>query len=128
MAIAADTGLRTRRVRYRVIAAACVGLASIVSCRHAPDPIRVDRGRLVVENQTDQEWRDVTVTVNAYYRGGAQRLLPSGRLETPLTNFVTGLGQRFNVNRERVRRVEVRATTAAGQPVTLNWAGTMVKP
>jgi hypothetical protein len=128
MAIAADTGLRTRRVRYGVIAAACVSLASIASCRHAPDPIRVDRGRLVVENQTDQEWRDVTVTVNAYYRGGAQTLLPSGRLETPLTNFVTGLGQRFNVNRERVRRVEVRATTAAGQPVALNWAGTMVKP
>jgi hypothetical protein len=126
MAIAADTGLRAKRAGHSVMAA-WVSLVLIASCRHAPDPIRVDRGRLVVENQTDQEWRDVTVTVNAYYRGGAPTLLPSGRLETPLTNFVTGLGQRFDVNRERVRRVEVRATTAAGQPVALNWAGTMEK-
>ena len=74
-----------------------------------------------MENQTAQEWRNVTVTVNAYYRGSARTLLPGARLEAPLGNFMTGLGQRFDVNRERVRHVEVRATTSAGQPVALDW-------
>jgi hypothetical protein len=74
----------------------------------------------VVENLTRHEWRDVTVTVNAYYRGGARTVAPGGRLEGSLGNFVTGLGQRFDVNRERVWRVEVRATSDAG-PVSLDW-------
>jgi len=75
---------------------------------------------VVVENLTRDEWRDVTVTVNAYYRGGAPTLAPGGRLEGALSGFVTGLGQRFDVNRERVWRVEVRATSDAG-PVALDW-------
>jgi hypothetical protein len=90
------------------------------ACRHYVEPIRVERGLLVVENLTRDEWRDVTVTVNAYYRGGARTLAPGGRLEGPLGDFVTGLGQRFDVKRERVWRVEVRATSDAG-PVALDW-------
>lgn len=75
----------------------------------------------MVENQTRHEWRDVVVTVNAYYRGGAPTLAPGGRLETALANFTTGLGQRFDTNREHVRRVEVRAKTTSGEPVALDW-------
>jgi len=75
----------------------------------------------VIENQTRQEWRDVSVTVNAYYKGVAPRLAPGGRLEAPLSGFVTGLGQRFDTGREHVTRVEVRATDPAGRPVALDW-------
>lgn len=110
------------RGRSAAVAAAYAGFALIAACRHAPEPIRVDRGQLVIENLTDDEWRDVTVTVNAYYRGGARTLAARGRLEGPLGNFVTGLGQRFDVRRERVSRVEVRATTAGGKPVALDWS------
>jgi hypothetical protein len=67
------------------------------------------------------EWRDVSVTVNAYYKGVAPRVAPGGRLEAPLAGFVTGLGQRFDPGREHVWRVEVRATDNAGGPVALDW-------
>ena len=90
-------------------------------CRAELPPIRQHGGWLVVENQTTSAWRDVTVTVNAYYRGGSPALAAGARLEAPLTGFVTGLGQRFNTARESVRRVEVRATDAAGNPVVLDW-------
>ncbi len=78
-------------------------------------------GRLVIENQSNLEWRDVSVTVNAYYRGVSPRVAAGARLEAPLAQFVTGLGQRFDTAREHVMRVEVRATDAAGKPVALDW-------
>ena len=97
-------------------------LAMLVGCGHEETPaIRLNGAWLVVENQTKIEWRDVSVTVNAYYKGVAPRIAPGGRLEAPLDEFVTGFGQRFNTAREKVVRVEVRATDASGQPVALDW-------
>jgi hypothetical protein len=84
-------------------------------------PIRLHGEWLVIENQTKMEWHDVSVVVNAYYKGVAPRVAPGGRLEAPLAGFVTGLGQRFDTGREHVSRVEVRATDAAGTPVALDW-------
>jgi hypothetical protein len=91
------------------------------ACRAELPPIRQHGSWLVVENQTRSPWRDVTVTVNAYYRGVSPTLAAGGRLEAPLAGFVTGLGQRFNTAREHVSRVEVRANDAAGNPVALDW-------
>jgi hypothetical protein len=84
-------------------------------------PIRQRGAWLVIENQSSSPWRDVTVTLNSYYRGVSPTLSPGGRLEAPLASFVTGLGQRFNTSRERIQRVEVRATDAGGNPVVLDW-------
>jgi len=101
-----------------VIAAA---LCAAACGRQEEPPIRLNGAWLVVENQTKMEWRDVSVTVNAYYKGVAPRIAPGGRLEAPLGGFVNGFGQRFNTAREKVARVEVRATDATGKPVALDW-------
>ena len=84
-------------------------------------PIRQRGAWLVIENQTKSPWRDVTVTLNSYYRGVSPTLSAGGRLEAPLGSFVTGLGQRFSTTREHIRRVEVRAIDGAGNPVVLDW-------
>jgi len=106
-----------------------VVLAVLAGCgREAEPPIRLHGAWLVVENQTKMEWRDVSVTVNAYYKGFAPRVAPGGRLEAPLAGFVTGLGQRFDTARERVWRVEVRATDNTGRPVALDWDEKTGKP
>ena len=84
-------------------------------------PIRQHGTWLVVENQSKTPWKDVSVTLNAYYRGVSPALAAGGRLEAPLASFVTGLGQRFNTAREHISRVEVRATDAEGNPVVLDW-------
>jgi hypothetical protein len=96
-------------------------MTAVPACRRSDPPIRVTREALVVENQTREEWHDVTVTVNGYYRGTSKTLAPGGRLDANLGNFLTGLGQRFDKNRERVTLVEVRATDASGRAVTLEW-------
>jgi hypothetical protein len=105
----------------RLLAAVVVALAAS-GCRHTPAPIRLNGRTLVVENQTKREWRNVTVTVNSYYRGGAASVAAGGELDAGLSTFATGFGQKFDPNRESVHTVEVRATDASGQPVTLEWS------
>ena len=95
--------------------------AGAAGCHSELPPIRQRGAWLVVENQTKSDWKSVSVTLNAYYRGVSPALAAGGRLEAPLANFVTGLGQRFNAAREHIGRVEVRATDAAGNPVVLDW-------
>jgi len=104
------------------VAGALAMLAVLAACRRdAEPPIRLNGEWLVIENQSKMEWRDVSVVVNGYYKGLAPRVAPGGRLEAPLSGFVTGLGRRFDVTAERVSRVEVRATDAAGAPVAVDW-------
>ena len=105
---------------------ACAGC--LAGCGQELPPIRQQGAWLVVENQTKVSWHDVKVTVNSYYRGTSPTLSAGARLEAPLANFVTGLGQRFNTAREHVSRVEVRATDETGTPVALDWDGKTDKP
>ena len=119
------SGLRAGALAKTVAAAVAVLVIFIVSrqaCGRAVGPPIRQRGAwLIVENQTKSPWKDVTVTLNAYYRGVSPTLAAGGRLEAPLANFVTGLGQRFNTAREHISRVEVRATDASGNPIVLDW-------
>lgn len=105
----------------RLVLAVVVALA-MMGCRGKPEPIRLNGRTLVVENQTKSDWRNVTVTVNGYYRGGAASLAAGGQLDAGLSSLVTGLGQKFDPNREAVHTVEVRATDASGQPVAVDWS------
>lgn len=91
------------------------------ACSERRDPIRITDGTVNVENQTSREWRNVMVTVNDHFRGGAPRLAAGGRLTAPLSQFQTAFGQRFNIDRQSVFKVEVAATDASGEPVKLQW-------
>jgi hypothetical protein len=108
-------------LRGLALAGLLVSMAVVGCGREEEPPIRLNGAWLVVENQSKIEWRDVSVTVNAYYKGVAPRVAAGGRLEAPLNGFVTGFGQRFNPARDTVTHVEVRATDAAGAPVALDW-------
>ena len=113
--------LRVLRVGSVARILAVLGCLVLAGCGRDEFPVRLHGEWLVVENQTKMEWRDVSVTVNAYYKGVAPRLAAGGRLEAPLAGFVTGFGQRFDVTREQVARVAVRATDATGKPVVIDW-------
>jgi hypothetical protein len=116
------TVLRVLRVLRRLALAGLVVPMVAAGCgREEAPPIRLNGAWLVIENQSKIEWRNLSVTVNAYYKGVAPRVAVGGRLEAPLNGFVTGFGQRFNPARETVTHVEVRATDAAGTPVALDW-------
>src|SRR4029453_17703645 len=75
-------GYHSRMNRWRWAAAAVLmGLLVAGSACSAPkEPIVVDEGVITVENLTSREWRNVKVTVNDYFNGGAPALLPGSRL------------------------------------------------
>lgn len=109
-------------VRRSSLAAVALTLTLLAAaCSPRRDPITIVEGTVSVENQTSREWRNVIVTVNDHFRGGAQRLAPGGRLTAPLRQLQTAFGQRFDTDRQRVFKVEVTATDASGEPVTLQW-------
>lgn len=110
--------------RLSAVVALAGGLALLPACAEEPDPITVRDNMVSVVNLTEREWRNVLVTVNDHYNGGAPSLAPGGRLTAPLSQFQTGYGQRFPWERTRVFKVEVTATDAAGERIKLQWGQT----
>jgi hypothetical protein len=91
------------------------------ACSGRTDPISLRDNVVTVENRSPREWRNVVVTVNDHFRGGAQRVAAGGRLTAPLSQFQSGYGQRYQVSRQLVFKIEVAATDENGQPVRLEW-------
>jgi hypothetical protein len=110
-----------RRTTPATLALPALLLLAVTGCSSPRDAIVVDEGMITVENQTSTEWRNVRVTVNDHFSGGVASLAPGGRLNAPLSQFQTGLGQKFDRGRQSVYKVEVTATDPSGKPVTLTW-------
>jgi hypothetical protein len=98
---------------------ACAVLAD--GCRTPRDAIVLDGNIITIENQTSGEWRNVVVTVNDHFRGGAKTLAAGQLLTAPLSQFETAFGQRFSPARQSVFKIEVAATDANGEAVKVEW-------
>jgi hypothetical protein len=107
---------------WRAVALGLI-VALATACSVPKDAIVVEEGMIVVENLTAREWRNVRITLNDHFGGSVPVLEPGGRLNAPLSQFQTGLGQKFDRGRQSVFKVEVTATEPDGKPVTLTWAG-----
>jgi type IV pilus biogenesis protein CpaD/CtpE len=105
--------------RAYLAAAVFVAAASAAACRRPSDPIGIENQTITIENRTRQDWRGVTVTVNDHFRGGAPVLAAGSRLTAPLSQFQTGFGQRYDIQRQAVFKIEVTATDSDGAPVKL---------
>jgi hypothetical protein len=105
---------------YLVIIGIALALGA-AACSPPPEPITLSDGIITIDNQTDREWRNVLITVNDHYRGGAPSLAAGARMNAPLGQFQTAYGQKYVVAREAVVKIEVAATDASGEPVTLLW-------
>lgn len=75
---------------------------------------------VTVVNQTDQDWKDVLLTVNDHFRGFVPVLKAEGRANAPLSQFTTGHGQRWTSG-TMVRTVDVTAKNPDGSDVKLTW-------
>lgn len=91
------------------------------ACTPDPEPISFNDGMITVQNLSSTEWRNVMITVNDHYRGGAPSLASKGRLNAPISQFKTASGQAYVLARQPVVKIEVTATDANGQPVALVW-------
>jgi hypothetical protein len=103
----------------RTLFVALVALSG--ACTRPRDPIIIRDGMLVLENQSQREWRDVRVTINDHFSGGVRVLMPGGLMTAPLRDFQTGFGQKFDRGTMSVRKVRVSATDSRGEAVALAW-------
>jgi hypothetical protein len=106
-----------RRIYQTLFFAAALMAAG---CSDPPPPITVDEGMVTVHNQTEQDWKDVLITVNDHYRGFVKELKAEGRMNAPVSQMTTGHGQRWTQG-TGVRKVHVKAAHADGTPVELTW-------
>jgi hypothetical protein len=101
---------------------AVLGLALVLgACSSPPEPVTFSDGTITVENQTSREWRNVMITVNDHYRGGAPSLAARSRMNAPISQFKTAYGEKYVLARQPVVKIEVSATDADGKPINLLW-------
>ena len=98
-----------------------LGLLLFAACKSRPGPITVGDNVVAVQNQTTRDWRNVVVTVNDHFRGGAATLPAGSRMAAPLSQFKTAFGQQYDASRQHVFKIEVTATDANGDPVELKF-------
>ena len=107
-------------LRRASVVLAALALTTLAACSDPPPPISVGEGMVTVLNQTEQDWKEVLITVNDHFRGYVPVLKADGRANAPLNQFTTGHGQRW-ADGTPVRTVEVTAKDAAGTEVKLTW-------
>jgi hypothetical protein len=109
--------MRTRS--YRRIGLIAMVLAG--ACSQRPGPLSVADNMVVLQNQTSRDWRNVVITVNDHFRGGAPSMAAGSRLAAPLSQFQTAFGQRYDIARQTVFKIEVTATDSSGELVRLEF-------
>jgi hypothetical protein len=101
----------------RVLAAAAVIVAA---CSKLPDePLKLDGNVLTIDNRSTEEWTNVEVWLNTYYRLTIAAIPPKGRVQAPLDNFVAGFGQRFQFRRMQIRDLRLTAKLPDGRPLEI---------
>jgi len=82
-------------------------------------PLKLDGGTLVVRNDTDEEWKNVEIWVNWYYRAVIPSIPPHGRVDAKLDAFMEGYGRRFDYAHTMVKDLKLTAKRPNGEPLEL---------
>lgn len=107
------------RTWLHVALLACVALAVACSSGPPPEPLQLDRGILTVDNRSKQEWSNVEIWINTYYRITTASIPAGSRFQAPLGSAVAGFGQRFDFNRMQVKDVRLVAKLPDGKPLEI---------
>jgi len=103
----------------RLLAAAIVAILAAGCSGRPPDPIQLQRSLLTVTNQSRQDWSNVEIWLNTYFRVTVPSIPAGSRFQTTLDAFVTGFGQRFNFARMQVKDLRLTAKLPDGTPVEI---------
>jgi hypothetical protein len=98
-------------------------IAAAGGCSTPPtEPLKLDGNLLTIDNRSNEEWKNVEVWLNTYYRLTIDSIPPKGHVQAPLDNFVAGFGQRFQFRRMQVKDLRLTAKLPDGQPLEIKKA------
>src|SRR5262249_54029061 len=106
----------------RALAVACVLAAAAVisACSQRPvAPLKLDGNMLTVDNRSSDDWHNVEIWLNTYYRVKTDTIPAKGRFQAPLDTFVAGFGQRFEFRRMQIKTLRLNATLGDGKPIEI---------
>jgi hypothetical protein len=92
-----------------VLATGCVDIPA--------DPLQLDGGTLTVDNRTSEDWKDVEIWINQYFRVTVPKIAAGARFQVPLNAFVSGYAQRFDNHRAAIKDLRLTAKQPDGKPV-----------
>jgi hypothetical protein len=98
---------------------AIVALSVSGCAKPLPDPLQLDGNLLTVRNQSPNDWTDVEIWLNSYYRVTTHAIPSGGRFQVPLDVFVAGFGQRFDFRRAQIKDLRLTAKLENGEPFEL---------
>src|SRR5215831_3112274 len=84
-----------------------------------PEPLKLERNILTVDNRSSQDWTNVEIALNYYYRIRTSKVPAGSRFTTTLDTFVAGFGQRFDWRKAQIRDLKLTATLPDGKPLEL---------
>jgi hypothetical protein len=95
----------------------CLSLA----CTSTPpiDPLRLEGGRITVNNRTPDVWNDVEIKINRQYRVVVPQILSGQRVDAPVEAFLDVYGNHFRYANQQINDVHLTGKLANGQPVDL---------
>jgi hypothetical protein len=97
-----------------------VATLAATACSKPPaDPLTLDRNMLTVSNRSSQDWSNVEVWLNTYYRVTTSSVPAGSRFQAPLDTFVAGFGQRFDFHRMQIKDLRLTAKLPDGTPLEL---------
>ena len=104
----------------RLLAGVLLVALATAGCRKLPDePLKLERNMLTVTNQSSDDWSNVEIWLNTYYRLTASSVPAGGRFQAPLDTFVAGFGQRFDFRRAQITDLRLTAKRPDGSPVEI---------
>ena len=111
---------------YRRRSAIAIGVLLVLQASRCssppPEPLQLDGNLLTVYNSTAQDWSDVRIFLNTYYRAVTPKIPAGSQFKAPLDVFVEAYGRRFELNRTQIHAVRLTATLPGGEPLVLDKA------
>jgi hypothetical protein len=113
----------TRAPSVARLVAAALAAGCLSACTRPPaEPLKLDGNILTVDNRSSQEWQNVEIWLNTYYRLTTRSIPAKSRFQAPLDNFVAGFGQRFEFRRMQIRDLRLVAKLPDGTPLEIKKA------
>ena len=87
--------------------------AGWTGCSRPPvDPLQLEGNLLTVDNRTSDDWTNVEIWLNTYYRVTVRSIPATSRFQAPLDTFVAGFGQCFNFHPHADHRFAAHGETS----------------
>lgn len=97
-----------------------LGLAAVCCRRETPEPLELQGAQLQINNETDDNWVDIELWLNRYFRATIRAVPAHSRYKVPLNAFVSGYAQRFDFSHMQITGLRMTAKKADGSPVAID--------